>query len=445
MLTDVTYNASSIGGAMKRIRAPHEHDVLSGRGGGINGHAGNVKFRQWVNCRKNEYNLAPNKAEKARVAREVIDLVRSQDPPGRFLQKESSLTGWWVEVDDEKVMAKTSQALREGAPQIRAAHKDELRLNKQRQKKQKQQKQQQQQKEQQKQHAKENDESAAEPTSAPVVSTRYTSCSPPPVSSPRSTTEPLRRAFAEAMAQPSAAGNGNKRVRIDSTGTFSRPADVTPPLGPVKARIAIDREDSMPILPPSSTIPSLRLNHDGTIGSGTPAASRTPMGTNSRNSSNNSGGITGVSRDADGMRRVHSLAGSESDGGLELLTDEFVNPFEDDAESYALQQHRRHRQQQQNNHRILSTDPDTLLMPCPVVEDPVSTVDYHHDMDFNEGMKMIYDALHPDVEEDTIPTFLYPYLGPSTNGSTPLTNNNNKKRKLSGNIVSSQRGVDGKQ
>lgn len=104
----------------RRIRTPHEHDVLSGRGGGINAHAGNVVFREWVRVRKNEYNLAPTKAEKTRVAQEVIDLVRGQDPPGRFLQKDTAYVGtgagWWIEIDEERVMAKTSQALREGAP-----------------------------------------------------------------------------------------------------------------------------------------------------------------------------------------------------------------------------------------------------------------------------------------------------------------------------------------
>ena len=122
-----TYNATQ-NGSVRRIRTPHPHDVLSGRGGGINGHAGNVQFREWVRVRKNDYNLAPSKVEKARVAQEVIELVRSQDPPGRFLQKDSSagIGNWWVELDEDRVVAKTSQALREGAPQIRAAHQQEI-------------------------------------------------------------------------------------------------------------------------------------------------------------------------------------------------------------------------------------------------------------------------------------------------------------------------------
>jgi hypothetical protein len=126
--TSSTMVMSSAGGgnAIRRVRTPHAHDVLSGRGGGINAHQGNVQFRLFVRARKDDYNLAKNKMEKTQVAQEVIDIVRSLDPPGRFLQKDPSyggLGGWWVELDEDKVMAKTSQALREGAPLIRAAHK----------------------------------------------------------------------------------------------------------------------------------------------------------------------------------------------------------------------------------------------------------------------------------------------------------------------------------
>mmetsp|Transcript_15860 Transcript_15860/g.43792 ORF Transcript_15860/g.43792 Transcript_15860/m.43792 type:complete len:436 (-) Transcript_15860:314-1621(-) len=115
--------------AVKRIRAPHDHDVLSGRGGGINSHVGNQTFREWVRERKEDYNLAASKAEKAEVVNQVIARVKALTPPGRFLQRDPTATtgpGWWIELDETKMMAKTSQALREGAPRIRAAHKDEL-------------------------------------------------------------------------------------------------------------------------------------------------------------------------------------------------------------------------------------------------------------------------------------------------------------------------------
>ncbi|KAL3939624.1 MAG: hypothetical protein SGARI_001304, partial [Bacillariaceae sp.] len=92
-------------------------------------HIGNTVFRQWVHERKEDYNLAPNKHEKTRIAEEVIAQVRNQNPPGRFLTRDprsGSTVQWWIEVDENRALAKTSQALREGAPQIRLAHKDEL-------------------------------------------------------------------------------------------------------------------------------------------------------------------------------------------------------------------------------------------------------------------------------------------------------------------------------
>lgn len=123
----MTLNATT-NGSIRRIRTPHPHDVLSGRGGSVNNHSGNVQFRKWVHVRKTDYNLAPSKVEKARVAQDIIALVRGQNPPGRFLQKDTSagIGNWWIELDEDRVIAKTSQALREGAPNIRAAHQQEI-------------------------------------------------------------------------------------------------------------------------------------------------------------------------------------------------------------------------------------------------------------------------------------------------------------------------------
>lgn len=118
------------GGPLRRIRKPHDHDVLCGRGGGINSHQGNIAFRNWVRERKEAYNLAHTKAAKTNVSREILDRVAGRKPPGRFLQREEIEKGpgikssqFWMEIDDIKAMAKTSQALREGAPAIRAKAK----------------------------------------------------------------------------------------------------------------------------------------------------------------------------------------------------------------------------------------------------------------------------------------------------------------------------------
>lgn len=124
-----SYASNWNGHLQTRIHTPHPHDVLSGRGGSINSHSGNVRFREWVRVRKNVYTLAANKVEKTLVAQQVIALVRNQNPPGRFLHKDPAASstgmGWWVELDEEKVLAKTAQALREGAPQIRAMYRHE--------------------------------------------------------------------------------------------------------------------------------------------------------------------------------------------------------------------------------------------------------------------------------------------------------------------------------
>lgn len=105
---------------LHRIRTPNAQDVLSGRGGGINSHKGNKTFREWVNQRKEEYNLAQNKKEKIAVAMQIVHQVHQQSPPGRFLQRDTTTSGqWWVEISEAKALAKTTQALREGAPKIR--------------------------------------------------------------------------------------------------------------------------------------------------------------------------------------------------------------------------------------------------------------------------------------------------------------------------------------
>jgi len=102
---------------LKNIRTPHAHDVLCGRGGGTNNHAGNESFRDLVNERKRTY-LNSSKREKPLVSRSIVEAVRNRKPPGRFLTKDDK-TGLWNDIGDQKAREKTSQALREGAPVIR--------------------------------------------------------------------------------------------------------------------------------------------------------------------------------------------------------------------------------------------------------------------------------------------------------------------------------------
>ena len=79
------------------------NDVLSGRGGRINNHPGNITFRTVVEDYRREY-LDPRirKLEKKYVARRVVAQIRSANPPGRFLTEDPDNKGRYVEIGDQK-------------------------------------------------------------------------------------------------------------------------------------------------------------------------------------------------------------------------------------------------------------------------------------------------------------------------------------------------------
>lgn len=62
------------------------NDVICGRGGKINNHPGNKRFRGFINELKYQYLNEP-KQTKPNVAMRVLNLIKQSDPPGRFLMK----------------------------------------------------------------------------------------------------------------------------------------------------------------------------------------------------------------------------------------------------------------------------------------------------------------------------------------------------------------------
>lgn len=104
---------------------PCENDVLCGRGGSINSHPGNERFRILVEKRKRVYLTARFKREKRLIACSIVSEIRALDPPGRFLSRDAK-SGLWKDIGDEKARDKTSQALRENAPSIRAEIETEI-------------------------------------------------------------------------------------------------------------------------------------------------------------------------------------------------------------------------------------------------------------------------------------------------------------------------------
>jgi len=111
------------------------NDVLCGRGGDINVHVGNEQFRKIVESKRMEYLTARFKREKRLIASSVVKEIQNLVPPGRFLSKiqipgrrRSRNKGpdlGWLEIDEEKAIEKSSQALRENAPALREKIVDE--------------------------------------------------------------------------------------------------------------------------------------------------------------------------------------------------------------------------------------------------------------------------------------------------------------------------------
>jgi len=102
----------SIAGKIVLHNDRNENDVLLGRGKGSNNWVGNKKFRKLVAKFQEEY-FETSRREKPVLAKRIADLVKSQNPPGRFLQYNNT-SGIWYEVDDDERVRKSSQALREG-------------------------------------------------------------------------------------------------------------------------------------------------------------------------------------------------------------------------------------------------------------------------------------------------------------------------------------------
>ena len=103
----------------------HDHDVLCGRGAYVNGHTGNSRLRKLCSERKANFD-AGNFTDKRALATEVVQTIRSLNPPGRFLKKANTkdgktgdepavelIDGVWEELNDEKAIHKACQVMRD--------------------------------------------------------------------------------------------------------------------------------------------------------------------------------------------------------------------------------------------------------------------------------------------------------------------------------------------
>lgn len=96
-----------------------QNDVLCGRGKGANNFIGNRRFRDLVMSYRDVYSKCTRRSEKREICHNIVQAVRFRG--GKFLTKDgkhrdtkSSPMGGWITLNDEKVIVKVSQALREG-------------------------------------------------------------------------------------------------------------------------------------------------------------------------------------------------------------------------------------------------------------------------------------------------------------------------------------------
>ncbi len=94
-----------------------QQDVLFGKGKIALNHPGNDQFRTIVESWKKKYSNA-KPADKRKIALEIIKIIESLDPPGRFLievsnESSGACSGSWVQVNREKAIKKVCHRLRE--------------------------------------------------------------------------------------------------------------------------------------------------------------------------------------------------------------------------------------------------------------------------------------------------------------------------------------------
>mmetsp|Transcript_28469 Transcript_28469/g.51585 ORF Transcript_28469/g.51585 Transcript_28469/m.51585 type:complete len:306 (+) Transcript_28469:155-1072(+) len=97
-------------GADNLITDVNPNDILLGRGSGVNSNVGNVRFRDVVDQRRDEY-CGATKEQKREIARQVLNEVHRRG--GRFLQLNAHIAGAYEKVSESKALGKCFHALRE--------------------------------------------------------------------------------------------------------------------------------------------------------------------------------------------------------------------------------------------------------------------------------------------------------------------------------------------
>ena len=94
---------------LTNVTKPYPNDVLCGRGGGSQNHIGNKEYRSVIAMSKRRY-IEASRRHKSLLVESIVKAVRLQNPPGRFLEKDSK-TGLWNDIGDKRAFAKVSLQL----------------------------------------------------------------------------------------------------------------------------------------------------------------------------------------------------------------------------------------------------------------------------------------------------------------------------------------------
>lgn len=62
---------------------PNPMDILCGRGKSISAHPGNVRFRDMIVARREEYQHAKKRDDKSRITEEIVDSLQGGTEPSR--------------------------------------------------------------------------------------------------------------------------------------------------------------------------------------------------------------------------------------------------------------------------------------------------------------------------------------------------------------------------
>lgn len=116
------------------------HDVIMGRGAAATDYQGNLRLRDLVSQRQEEYAASDKRSDKHRIAQEIVDRVHQLG--GRFLQCEDKLMDAspvrripmhamvWEQVTDRRILSnKLKQLLRDAGPMAKARRKERRQRN----------------------------------------------------------------------------------------------------------------------------------------------------------------------------------------------------------------------------------------------------------------------------------------------------------------------------